>query len=62
MLSGVSDSRKGINVKVDGAELIDSIRLDPRASDELCEALSHYFRNILGFKGSKKSLLYTVSS
>ncbi len=62
-LRSESDSRKGINVKVDGAELIDSIRLDPRASDELCEALSHYFRNILGFKGSvKKSLLYTVSS
>lgn len=57
------DSRKGINVAVDGIDLVESIRLDPRAPDELCEALVHYFVNVLGFKGSvKKSLLYTVSN
>ncbi|NAT64437.1 hypothetical protein CU664_14655 [Pseudomonas syringae pv. actinidifoliorum] len=54
---------KGIVVSYDGVDLIDSILFDPRAPDELCNAMRHYVQDVLGFKGEvKKSKLYTVRS
>lgn len=52
---------RGISVCYDAIDLVDSILLDPRAPDELCHAMRHYFQDVLGFSGSvTKSKLYTV--
>lgn len=52
---------KPIKVEVDGHALINSIMFDPRAPIELCNAMKHYLRDKLQFKGEiKKSKLYTV--
>ncbi|MBX8518004.1 DUF2971 domain-containing protein [Pseudomonas cichorii] len=54
---------KGIFVDVDGFDLIDSIMFDPRAPDELCHAMRHYIKDVLGFSGEiRKSKLYTVGT
>ncbi|EIU7189495.1 DUF2971 domain-containing protein [Pseudomonas aeruginosa] len=50
-----------IKVGVNGRELIQQIVFDPRAPDELCNAMKHYLKEIVNFKGEvKKSKLYTV--
>ncbi|MBN6715216.1 DUF2971 domain-containing protein [Pseudomonas capsici] len=54
---------KGIVVSFGGIDLIDSILFDPRAPDELCHAMRHYLKDVLGFTGEiRKSKLYTVKS
>lgn len=54
---------KGIVVNFEGVDLIESILFDPRAPDELCNAMRHYIQDVLGFKGTiRKSKLYTVKS
>ena len=58
-----SGLEKGIVVGVDGVELIDSVLFDPRAPDELCNAMRHYLKDVLKFPGDvRKSKLYTLSS
>lgn len=53
---------RGIDVPVDGHKLIESILIDPRAPDELCNAMVHYLKDVLNFSGEvRKSKLYTVS-
>lgn len=53
--------RKGIVVPVDPHALIDNILLDPRAPEELTDALGHYFTAKLGYAGVvKRSVLYKV--
>lgn len=55
------EPRKGIAVPVDPHELIDNILLDPRAPEELTDALGHYFTSKLGYAGAvKRSVLYKV--
>lgn len=50
-----------IKVSVNGHELIQQIVFDPRAPDELCNAMEYYLKKALKFKGEvKKSKLYTV--
>lgn len=54
---------KGIVVNFEGIDLIDSILFDPRAPDELCHAMRHYIKDVLGFAGTvRKSKLYTIKS
>lgn len=54
---------KGILVDANGMELIESILLDPRAPDEICHAMRHYLKEVLGFPGEvRKSKLYTLKS
>ena len=46
-----------------GDGLIDSVLFDPRAPDELCDAMQHYLKEVLKFPGKvRKSKLYTVKS
>lgn len=62
-MEGPLDIKKGISVAVNPHEFIDSILLDPMASDALANALKHYFTDVLGYKGSVlKSVLYKVPS
>ncbi|ARH19248.1 TPA: DUF2971 domain-containing protein [Pseudomonas aeruginosa] len=50
-----------VKVSVNGHELIQQIVFDPRAPDELCNAMEYYLKKVLKFKGEvKKSKLYTV--
>ena len=45
--------------EVDPHQLITSIAIDPRATDQLVDVYKHYLRNKIGFKGSViKSTLY----
>lgn len=54
---------RGVAVDFKGVDLIDSILFDPRAPDELCHAMRHYIKDVLGFTGPvRKSKLYTVKS
>lgn len=54
-----ADGKKGITIPVDPHSFIKSILLDPRASDELINAFTFYFKNKLGFKGRvARSVLY----
>ncbi|GFM57332.1 hypothetical protein PSCICF_35100 [Pseudomonas cichorii] len=54
---------KSVVVDFSGIDLIDSILFDPRAPDELCHAMRHYLKDVLGFSGDvRKSKLYTVKS
>lgn len=54
---------KGISVEFSGVDLIDSVLLDPRAPDELCNAMRHYIKDVLGFSGTvEKSKLYTIKA
>jgi hypothetical protein len=53
----------GIEVPVDGFELIETVMLDPRAPEELCMAMKHYIKDVLKFPGDVgKSKLYTLPS
>lgn len=52
-------AQKGIKIPVDPHQLIDSILLDPRATDELASAFSFYFKEKLKFtKRVQQSVLY----
>ncbi len=53
-------SKKGIlKIKLDPHQIIDSILVDSRASDEWFDVYSHYLKNVIGFKGRvSKSTLY----
>jgi len=53
-------SKNGIlKIKVDPHQLIDSILIDSRASEEWFDVYSHYLKNVIGFKGHiSKSTLY----
>lgn len=53
----------GIDVFVDGFELIESVMFDPRVPEEICKAMKHYIKDVLKFPGAVgKSQLYTVPS
>lgn len=53
--------RKGIRVRINPHVFINNILLDPRAPQELSDALGHYFSSKLGYTGSvKRSVLYKV--
>jgi hypothetical protein len=55
------DQPKGISVPVDPNALVDNVLLDPRAPQELTNALGHYFTSKLGYPGVvKRSVLYKV--
>ncbi|WP_310048913.1 DUF2971 domain-containing protein [Pseudomonas fluorescens] len=45
------DGKKGITIPVDPGHFIKSILLDPRASDEIVNAFTFYFKEKLGFEG-----------
>lgn len=49
----------GLKIKVNPKKLIDSILIDPRAPDELADALIFYFKEKIGFtKRVQRSVLY----
>ena len=51
--------QKGIKVAVNPHKIIDSIRLDPRAPQELVDAFTYYFKEKLKYKGRvMRSALY----
>lgn len=53
----------GIEVPVNGFELIETVMLDPRAPEELCMAMKHYIKEVIKFPGDVgKSKLYTLPS
>lgn len=53
----------GIEVAVDGFELIETVMFDPRVPEEICNAMRHYIKDVLKFPGAVgKSQLYTVPS
>lgn len=50
---------RGLKIAVNPTELIDSILIDPRAPDELADALTFYFKEKIGFKGRvQRSVLH----
>ena len=53
-------SKNGIlKIKVDPHQIIDSVLVDSRASEEWFDVYSHYLKNVIGFKGHiSKSALY----
>jgi hypothetical protein len=49
----------GLKIKVNPRQLIDNILIDPRAPDELADALIFYFKEKIGFtKRVGRSVLY----
>lgn len=55
------DSSKGIKIKINANELVDSLLIDPRAPVELSDALIYYFKEKIGFsKKLKRSVLYKI--
>ncbi|WP_175652384.1 DUF2971 domain-containing protein [Pseudomonas sp. Marseille-P9899] len=51
--------KSGISIKVDPHYFVNNILLDPRAPEELVDALKFYFKNKFGFKGQvTRSALY----
>ncbi len=52
-LGGHRDTKREIyQYEVDPHKLIESVAVDPRASDQLVDVYKHYLRNKIGFKGS----------
>ncbi|MDR8731180.1 hypothetical protein FEQ05_05084 [Burkholderia pseudomultivorans] len=55
----LSLAEQGLRIKVSPKSFIDSILIDPRAPDELANALIYYFKEKVGFKKKcRKSVLY----
>ncbi len=50
---------RGLRIKLDSRNLIESVLVDPRAPDEYVEAYRHYLKETLNFPGTvRKSSLY----
>jgi hypothetical protein len=56
-----SKSKNGVlKIKLDPHQLIDSILIDSRASDEWLDVFSHYLKDVIGFRGTiSRSTLYS---
>lgn len=53
----------GVEVPVDGFDLIETVMFDPRVPEEICKAMMHYIKDVIKFPGAVgKSQLYTVPS
>lgn len=53
------EAKDGVLIKIDPYSLINRILFDPRAPDELVNAFTHYFKDVLKFKGKiGRSVLY----
>lgn len=53
--------RKSVSVKVDAKSLINSVWIDPRATQEYVDAFTSYLKTVIKFKGVvKKSSLYAA--
>ncbi len=56
-------SPKAIKIKINPHKFIDNILIDPRAPDELADALCFYFKNKIGYKKRvSRSVLYKAPS
>ena len=57
------EAKAAVLVDVDPHDFVESILIDPRASDEITDTIAHYFKTVLNYRGSiARSTLYQVPS